>query len=433
MMLYRLLHPFLYYSFGAVTWGLRHTPLLNRKTEKLWKTWAIRTIDGAPAFLKVDTGLFKGKKPVWIHAASGEFEYAKPVVRELASVGTPVFVSYFSPTYAANIKAFPGVTASAPLPLDHPRQIKGLIKHIQPSALLITRTDTWPNTVRLTEEQGLPSLLFSATFHSESGRTGAFAKKLTADTMNHLSEIQCVSQDDVRTLREIGVTKPISACGDTRYDQVLKRLETTIDPTSRLQAKLNTITKHIHKNSMIGGSLWQEDLRPFLEASLACQKIVRHTALIVPHEIEETFLRSAEAFAQSKGLSVTRLSRIEAEMQTGAQSRSSNEVFDVLLIDQVGILAELYKLSQIAFVGGSFRKTVHSVMEPLAAGCLTLVGPFHKNNREAIQFQTISLPNRNDNVTLVKSAQNSAELTEQTALFWRVLRDLELRDTDEAS
>jgi 3-deoxy-D-manno-octulosonic-acid transferase len=62
-----------------------------------------------------------------------------------------------------------------------------------------------------------------------------------------------------------------------------------------------------------------------------------------------------------------------------------------MVIDQVGILADLYQWGTWAFVGGSFRKTVHSVMEPLAQGCVTFFGPLYTNNREAIEFSQAGL------------------------------------------
>ena len=43
-------------------------------------------------------------------------------------------------------------------------------------------------------------------------------------------------------------------------------------------------------------------------------------------------------------------------------------VTDVLIIDKMGLLAKLYGLADIAFVGGSFRGSVHNVMEPAALG-----------------------------------------------------------------
>ena len=60
----------------------------------------------------------------------------------------------------------------------------------------------------------------------------------------------------------------------------------------------------------------------------------------------------------------------------------------------------------MAFVGGSFRRSVHSVMEPLAAGCRTLVGPYHVNNREAVDFQRLSFKN----TPFVESVKSASEL-----------------------
>jgi 3-deoxy-D-manno-octulosonic-acid transferase len=70
-------------------------------------------------------------------------------------------------------------------------------------------------------------------------------------------------------------------------------------------------------------------------------------------------------------------------------------------VDQTGILAELYTQAQFAFVGGSFKKTVHSVMEPLAAGCVTFVGPKHQNNREALAIKNVKLKSLNGEAAVI--------------------------------
>ena len=43
-----------------------------------------------------------------------------------------------------------------------------------------------------------------------------------------------------------------------------------------------------------------------------------------------------------------------------------------ILIDKVGILAELYKYTKCAYVGGGFEKGVHSTIEPLIYQNITL-------------------------------------------------------------
>ena len=56
---------------------------------------------------------------------------------------------------------------------------------------------------------------------------------------------------------------------------------------------------------------------------------------------------------------------------------------DVLIVDSVGLLAKLYALADIAFVGGSFRGSVHNVMEPAALAKPVIFGPTIQNAHEA--------------------------------------------------
>jgi 3-deoxy-D-manno-octulosonic-acid transferase len=57
---------------------------------------------------------------------------------------------------------------------------------------------------------------------------------------------------------------------------------------------------------------------------------------------------------------------------------------DVVFIDRVGVLGELYALADLAFVGGGFHRAgLHSVLEPAAFGVAVTFGPLHANSREA--------------------------------------------------
>ncbi|CAN5561874.1 lipid IV(A) 3-deoxy-D-manno-octulosonic acid transferase [soil metagenome] len=379
MILYRALQPLLLAVFGVLANVLRLTPGLRAKTRKLWTTWDIRYVKGRPAFLGIDPILFGGAQPIWIHAASGEFEYAKPVIREIRErSAVPILVTYFSPTYAENVQKFPGVTASCPLPLDSRDELESFIQHLKPKALLIARTDAWPNTVTAAHDHQIPILLFSATFHDQSKRLRGFGKSLTRATLQKLSLIQCVTEEDREILSLIGVTKTVVA-GDSRYDQVLARLATA--PSVTVRGQLSSARKVIHDRALVAGSVWSEDLAPVVTASKATQERHPHTLIIVPHEISESFLREIEATCERLGFAKSRIARL-SKLNAAYES-----ALDVLIVDAIGLLAELYRLGEVAFVGGSFRKTVHSVMEPLAAGCLTIVGPLHSNNREAIEFQ----------------------------------------------
>ena len=102
---------------------------------------------------------------VWLHCASGEFEYAKPVIAELKTLqpNCQIVVTYFSPSVLSNIRNYQQVDQFGPMPFDTPRAWKHFFKTIKPTLGLIARTDLWPEMLAQTRTHGLPMILFSAT------------------------------------------------------------------------------------------------------------------------------------------------------------------------------------------------------------------------------------------------------------------------------
>ena len=86
--------------------------------------------------------------------------------------------------------------------------------------------------------------------------------------------------------------------------------------------------------------------------------------IIVPHEVHSAALQEIE----------NQLNRIGF----GCEYYSRNENLEnsrVVIVDVVGILAELYAYSDIAYVGAGFGAGVHSVLEPVAYSNVIGFGP----------------------------------------------------------
>ncbi|OFZ17887.1 MAG: hypothetical protein A2Z20_10635 [Bdellovibrionales bacterium RBG_16_40_8] len=335
------------------------------------------------------------QKPIWIHASSGEFEYAKPVISAIKKwqPDIPIVVTYFSPSYAEQIKKFSGVDFSLPLPLDLPNPINQFIRKINPQMLLVARTDLWPEMLLAVKKNKIPSLLFSTTFRSIA--KFRCIKKIYYNLLfNQFTNIFAVSELDSHNIKETNTNTLVTVYGDTRYDQVILRLKNS-----------HTLNENILQNVrcpiFVAGSTWPEDeevILPALDSLLKSEKI---KLILAPHEPSIAHLKKIEK--------VLRKLDISFEYYSKATVLKSN----VLIIDKTGILAELYTKAQIAFVGGSFKNKVHSVMEPLAAGLLTFVGPKHTNNREAIIFQKILTPMKLAAVTCVQNAKDLRYNVEQ--------------------
>lgn len=324
--------------------------------------------------------------PYWIHCASGEFEYAKPVLKMLKERGFTTLVTYFSPTYSKQVLKSPWVDFAEPLPLDLAGPIQSFIQQHKPKELWIARTDLWPEVLRQCRAASIPCVLFSATQSKKmSGLSGYFKRTL----MNQLDRIYTVSEDDKLNLQQSSITSDISAIGDTRYDQVQARLQ-NVQSLAPLENSNNSILP-----ILIAGSTWPEDEKVLFTTLPLQLKEQKLRLILVPHEPDEEHIKSIKE----------QLDR----MQIGYDTWSSVDQWTnpVLLVDKVGILADIYPYANLAFVGGSFKSTVHSVMEALAAGCPTLLGPHCRNNREAIEFSKIPLEASANKMNCVEICEDS--------------------------
>lgn len=307
--------------------------------------------------------------PLWIHASSGEFEYAKPVIQQFKNdfPHIPVVVTYFSPSFAQTIEKFPGVDFAVPLPLDTPAATYSFIKKLNPRALLIARTDLWPQLLLTVNRLQIPALLFSSTFRALTGprRFLKFYYKLLFD---FFTEIYVVSLADKENIMTTNTKTPVQIMGDTRFDQVTYRL-------NHPKPFKKHMFSHVGPPILIAGSTWPQDEAILFTATLEMVQKKMLRLIVAPHEPTDDHINSLQNQLKLAGVSFS------------LYSETDSWTSQVLIVNQVGVLAELYTMGHIAMVGGSFKAKVHSVMEPLAAGLLTIVGPHHQNNREAIEFQ----------------------------------------------
>jgi 3-deoxy-D-manno-octulosonic-acid transferase len=329
---------------------------------------------------------------IWFHCSSGEFEYVKPLIRIVKQKWPEmaVLVTYFSPSYRKAIESFPEVDIALPLPLDLPGPITAFIRRYEPQILILARTDLWPEMLHQVRRHGIPSYLVSATLSHGRAKTRFPLSLVTHWLYSLVDEIDCVSTADSEEFQRLNLRQEIFVSGDTRFDQVFERLE---NPKPLM-------LKFDHERVFISGSTWPEDEAVLLDSVPILLKSNHWQWILVPHEPTLTHLEDLEEKLKKKNLSFIRLSQIVSFDPPEAE---------VILVDKIGVLAELYKLARIAFVGGSFRKSVHSVMEPLAAGCLTFVGPYHHNNREALTFQKTLVTEGQHLVEVVNSAPEFSE------------------------
>jgi 3-deoxy-D-manno-octulosonic-acid transferase len=165
-------------------------------------------------------------------------------------------------------------------------------------------------------------------------------------------------------LADIGFTN-VKVTGDTRFDRVQAI-------TSQSQKNEEVKLFIGDKKCIVIGSSWEQDedlLSKYINESLLGVKYI-----IAPHEINSSHLE-----------------RIEKQI-TKRCIRYSNWInkqsddYDVLVIDNIGMLSSLYQYGAVAYIGGGFGKGIHNILEAAVWGCPVLFGPNYHKFQEAIEL-----------------------------------------------
>lgn len=307
---------------------------------------------------------------VWFHAPSvGEGLQARPVI-ELFRARNPdyqVVYTFFSPSAVRFAEQLP-VDYSDYLPFDTPTAMRTLVRLLRPRALIFSKLDVWPVLCEEAHGAGVKLGMISGTLSATSGRLGLISQALTANAYRQLDAVGVIAREDGRRLREVGVrAEVIREIGDTRYDQVWARAQRS---DAHVIALLNALRSE--RPTLVAGSTWPADEERLFDAWLMVRRQVPTARLIIaPHEPTPEHLAPVTRWAQESALSLEVLDR-------------ATSATDVVLVDRVGVLGDLYALGNVAFIGGGFHGAgLHSVLEPAAFGVPVLFGPQHKKSRDA--------------------------------------------------
>ena len=348
------------------------------------------------------------EKTAWFHFTSvGEFEQAKPLI-EAIYAETRIVLTFFSPSVAPNAQSYPYADAAVYLPLDTLRNAERLIQLIEPSLIVFSKFDIWPNLVWKTSKQGIPIIVVAGTLHAASKRLSRFAKPFFRSVHRHIRVHCAISEADAARFQELcSPAHEIVVTGDTRYEQVYRRA-VSVEPDTEFFPGQATLKRLI----LIAGSTYTEDEKVLLPA----YQLLRQNMpgdyphlILVPHEPTPEGIKEIRGHLDREKLAYLCFSELTAEVDLSA--------VDVLIVDSVGLLAKLYRLADIAFVGGSFRGSVHNVMEPAAMAKPVIFGPTIQNAHEA------SLLVDRGGAKLVRTAQELADAIE----LW--LEDTDARTT----
>lgn len=295
----------------------------------------------------------KEKKRVWFHCASlGEFEQGRPLIEKFQnSDDWEVTVSFFSPSGYEIIEKKKLVEHIFYLMPDTKANAQKTIDELKPDLVLFVKYEFWANHIFQIKKRGLPLYCVSGIFREgQPYFKYSFFKKIL-ESFDHLF-IQ--NQKSAKLLDGIGITN-YEITGDTRFDRVtegVKKAERVEEVEKFLQGE----------KAFLVGSSWPDDEEHLFK--LMNSDIFKHKCILAPHEIGEKHLKSIEEGISKKAIRYSEW--IASKEKTAAE---------VLIIDNIGMLSNLYQYGDFAYVGGAFHGSLHNILEPAAFGLPVIFGP----------------------------------------------------------
>lgn len=332
---------------------------------------------------------------IWFHASSGEIEYVKAIIKKIKTKypQEQIIVTYSSLSAKKlfnNLK--PNVKEFIPLPWDTATDIKKLIQLIKPKILIFGRTDIWPELIYQCHQHKIK--LGVVSFFPNFNMINNLLIKIMMPLFDFISCTDEATKEKLIQLLSPYSKLKIRSDGDTRFDQVFSRINET-------HKKKYLDRTNFKEPIIIFGSTWPEDekyIYPLLNEIF----YLKHKVIICPHDISTDRIESLTSYFNTHKLSFKKISELNSPYDFNS---------NILLVDQVGILADLYSYCDIAFIGGSYKSRVHSVMEALCCGLPVLTGPLIKNSPEAVRYsRSSSLMNQGEKFVYI--SQSSEDLIE---------------------
>lgn len=316
---------------------------------------------------------------VWVHAPSvGEALMAKAIIGALRIRRPDIQIAFtfFSPS-GERVAPTVGADITGYLPWDSQAHTGRVVDELRPAVIACVRTEVWPLLARANTDAGRAVALVNAVLSPGSGRLRPPGRWLLEPTYARLDAVGVVAARDVPLFRRMGVAaERIRLTGDARFDQVWQRVAILRADAERLRRMRAFVP--VERPIVVAGSTWPADERAIVRAARRLATLTPAPVWIVaPHDPAEAHLSALERTLEAAGVPAIRMAAAENGAAAG----------DALLVDRVGVLADLYAIADVAYVGGGFHgQGLHSVVEPAALAVPVVFGPRHGNAREAAEL-----------------------------------------------
>jgi len=360
------------YSVLIVTFFVVMSPYLAWQAIRYRKY--VRSLRQRLGYLPVSFNL-DGDESIWIHAVSvGEVLTARALLPQLREryPRLRLFLSTTTITgqqIAKNNLQY--VDEVFYLPFDLGFTVKRTLRLVKPRLFVMMETEIWPNLLRACRREGVKTVLVNGRISSRSYPRYRLARGFFRRVLANVDRFCMQSEESARRIVEIGADpERVVVTGSLKFDSL------QIDGPAFDRGR-NRVLRYFRIGSarpvIVAASTHRGEEETVLEAYQRIRARVPNVMLIIAPRKPERFAE-VEALAKRHGWHVAR----RTELPVDSEPRQ-----DVVILDVIGELAQLYQVATAVFVGGSLvDQGGHNIIEPAVFGKAIVFGPYMQNFAE---------------------------------------------------
>jgi 3-deoxy-D-manno-octulosonic-acid transferase len=319
-----------------------------------------------------------GEESIWIHAVSvGETMTVRALIADLRRRYPNLRIFLSTTTMAGQQVArrnVHDVDAVFYLPLDLPMIVRRTLRLVKPRLFVMMETEIWPNLLRQCKLMGVATVLVNGRISSRSYPRYKIAKPFFKGVLADVDRFCMQTEESARRVIDLGADPAkVVVTGSLKFDSLDVPGAATLDGRGH-----NRVLRYFRMTSgrpvIVAGSTMREEEQIVLQAFRRIKASTANPLLVIAPRHPERFAEVAQLARDQAFVTAKR-----SDLQIDAEPRA-----DVVVLDTIGELAQVYQVATAVFVGGSLVDTGgHNILEPAVFGKPIVFGP-HMNNFKEI-------------------------------------------------
>jgi len=351
--------------------------------------------------------------PIWFHAVSvGELNALIPLLDFFSGLRIVLSVTTETAFQMAKNKLKEDLENNRIklfyMPWDHPEIIQKVLARIRPCAIILMESEIWPALLMESHKLGIKLAIINAKLSDKSLRFYKLLPQVFFPIFKTLDLVLCQSPADSRKYLTMGVSKEkIFMTGNMKFSAI---------PSKSSKEALQFRELIGYKNSdliIVCGSTHEEEEALLIAIFQELKLVYPNLRLILAPRHPERFSIVEDFINSAAKLTPIRLSKLKKSINARAklnleEKASISDILkavyeidehddldnlkvgssnDVVLVDTIGDLMDMFSISNIAVIGGTINEKIggHNVLEPASCGIPVIIGPFYYKNKFMVE------------------------------------------------